>query len=150
MKILAAVDFSSFTERVVATVRRLAEERQATVRLLHVAEAEPSFVGYEAGPEVVRHQVAEEYREEHRQVQALAAELRGHGIDAVGLLVQGPIGEKIVEQARELEADLVVMGTRGRSLLADLVLGSASAWVRRHAHCPVVVVPPRLRERAGD
>jgi nucleotide-binding universal stress UspA family protein len=147
MKILAAVDFSSFTERVVATVRRLAEERQATVRLLHVAEAEPSFVGYEAGPEVVRHQVAEEYREEHRQVQALAAELRGHGVEAVGLLVQGPIGEKIVEQAEELGADLLVVGTRGRGMLADLLLGSVSGWVVRHAPCPVVVVPPERAPR---
>lgn len=141
MRIVAAVDFSPYTDRVMATVRTLCAGRQATVRLLHVAEPEPSFIGYEAGPDEVRDQVAHEYREEHRRVQALAETLRAAGIDAVGLLVQGPIGGKIVEQAVELEADLVVVGTRGRTALTDLLLGSVSHWVIRHAPCAVVVVP---------
>jgi nucleotide-binding universal stress UspA family protein len=149
MRIVAAVDFSPFTERVMATVRQLCAERPATLRLLHVAEAEPSFIGYEAGPNEVRDQVAHEYRDEHRQVQALAAALRADGVDAVGLLVQGAIGEKIVEQAVELRADLVVVGTRGRNALTDLLLGSVSDWVIRHAPCAVVVVPPARAGGAG-
>jgi hypothetical protein len=58
--------------------------------ILHAAEPEPDFVGYDAGPEVVRTQVAQESRREHRSVQALAEKLRNNDIDATALLVRGP------------------------------------------------------------
>lgn len=50
--------------------------------------------------------------------------------------------EKIVEAARNWPADLIVVGTRGRSALSSLVLGSVAQGVLRHAPCPVLVVRP--------
>ena len=65
MKILVAVDLSEATPRVLQVTERVARQSSGEVRLLHVAEAEPDFIGYDAaGPDVVRDQVAKEFRDE--------------------------------------------------------------------------------------
>ena len=56
------------------------------------------------------------------------------------LLREGEAAEQIIAAAREWEADLVVLGTRGRGRLAAFLLGSTAEQVVRGAHCPVVTV----------
>jgi universal stress protein A len=53
---------------------------------------------------------------------------------------------KLLELARAIEADLVVMATRGRGGVAHLVMGSVAAKVIRHSPCPVFVVRQRMVE----
>src|SRR3546814_11415440 len=72
MNILVAVDLSPVSDRVIAAAERVAQASAAAVYVLHVAEPDPDFVGYGAGPQVVREQVAELHHREHRAVQALA------------------------------------------------------------------------------
>jgi universal stress protein A len=50
------------------------------------------------------------------------------------------VGDIILDAARSGGADLVVMGTHGRTGLKRLILGSVAEHVLRHAHCPVVTV----------
>lgn len=142
MSLLVAVDFSAVTERQVAAVERLAAPGRE-IHVLHVAEPDPDFVGFEGGPGTVRDQIAAEFRQEHRQVQALANHLREAGFDATGLLVQGPTVATILEQAERLAAHAIVVGSHGRGAIFDLVVGSVSAGVIRKAHVPVLVVPSR-------
>lgn len=52
---------------------------------------------------------------------------------------EGPAADVIVDASKD--AELIVVGTRGRGAIATLVLGSTSHHVVQHAHCPVVVVP---------
>ena len=120
MKILVAVDLSEASARVVEAARRVATQSGADVYLLHVAEPNPDFVGFEAGPDVVRSQVAEEYRREHRAVQELAEHLREAGISATALLVQGPTVATTLEQAAETRC----RPDRRRQ-----------PWPRRHLRC---------------
>ena len=61
------------------------------------------------------------------------------GVDADVHVVQGHAGEALVHVARQ--GDVIVVGTRGRSALAELVAGSTARYVTRHAAVPVVVVP---------
>lgn len=142
MSLLVAVDFSAVTERQVAAVERLAAPGRE-IHVLHVAEPDPDFVGFEGGPDTVREQIAAEFRQEHRQVRALAARLRDAGFDATGLLVQGPTVTTILEQADRLAAHAIVVGSHGRGAIFDLVVGSVSAGVIRKAQVPVLVVPSR-------
>jgi nucleotide-binding universal stress UspA family protein len=55
-------------------------------------------------------------------------------------LEEGIPAEEIVRVAREVEADLIVMGTHGRSGLGRLLLGSVAEQVMRHATCPVLTL----------
>jgi nucleotide-binding universal stress UspA family protein len=143
MSILVAVDLSPASENVVEAAGRIAKLTGTTVYILHAAEPEPDFVGYDAGPEVVRTQVAQELRKEHRDVQALAEKLRSDGVDATALLVRGPTVETTLKEAESLEAELIVVGTHGHGAVYDVLIGSYSAGIIRKSKLPVLVVPIR-------
>lgn len=145
MRVLVAIDFSPVSQRQLALVARLAKEAEQDVYLLHVADPDPDFVGYEAGPEVVRQQVAAEHHQEHRGLQEMAESLREEGVEATALLVQGSTVETILEKAGDLAADLVVVGSHGHGATYDLLVGSVSKGVIRGARVPVLVVPARER-----
>ena len=119
IKILVAVDLSPATARIVQVTERIARGMSGEAWLLHVAEAEPDLVGFDAGPKVVRDQVAKEFREEHKQVQQYADQLRDAGIDATALLVRGPIVDTVLKEAKRLEADLIIVGSHGFGALYD-------------------------------
>jgi nucleotide-binding universal stress UspA family protein len=137
-----AVDFSSVVEDQLNIVARLARPNRE-IYLLHVGEPDPSFIGYEAGPDEVRHEVAVEFKREHDQLQALAGRLREQGHQVSALMVQGPTVQTILAQAEKLGAEVIVVGSHGRGKLFDLVVGSVSAGVIRKSKVPVLVVPSR-------
>ena len=74
---------------------------------------------------------------------SVAEELRRHGLRLEPELREGPPAPAIVAAARERRADLVVLGTRGLTGLAHLLLGSTAEEVALRAGCPVLVVPQR-------
>ena len=148
MRLLVAMDLSDVTQPIMDAVIRVANANQAKAWLLHVAEPEPDFMGYDAGPEVVRDQVAREFRDEHRQIQRLAEELRQVGVDSKALLFQGSIVETILKQVERLEADLVVIGSHGHGAVFDLLVGSVCNGVLKQARVPVLVVPVQHKDRA--
>ncbi|HEX5632187.1 MAG TPA: universal stress protein [Gemmatimonadales bacterium] len=143
MRLLVPLDLSSATARVLETAQAVARDTGAAVWLLHVAEPDPAFVGYDAGSAGVRDQVAHEYREEHRRLQEHARTLREAGVDATPLLVRGPTAETILLEAERLGVDLIVMATHGRGAMFDLLVGSISHAVLRRSTLPVLMVPAR-------
>lgn len=143
MNILVSIDLSAATPRILQAAARLARALSGRIWLLHVAEPEPDFVGYDAGPEVVRDQVAREFRDEHRKVQEYAENMRKEGLAATALLIQGPIVDTVISEAGRLEADLLVVGSHGYGAVYDLLVGSVSRGILKHAEIPVLVVPVR-------
>ena len=143
MNILVSVDFSEATPRILQAAARLTRALSGKLWLLYVAEPEPDFVGYEAGPDVVRDQVAREFRDEHRKLQDYAATLRDEGLSVTALMVQGPIVDTVIAEAGRLEADLLVVGSHGYGAVYDLLVGSVSRGILKHAEIPVLVVPVR-------
>ena len=75
---------------------------------------------------------------------ARIARLRGHQITVHPILMRGSPGVGLVECSEG--ADLLVVGRRGRSIAAELILGSTSEYCLHHAHCPVVVVSAQARQ----
>jgi len=142
VSLLVALDFSAVAEDQLEIVNRLAKPGRE-IYLLHVAEPDPSFVGYEAGPDEVRHDVAVEFKREHDELHGFADRLREQGHEVTALMVQGPTIQTILEQAEKLEAEVIVVGSHGHGKLFDVVVGSVSAGVIRKAKVPVLVVPTR-------
>jgi nucleotide-binding universal stress UspA family protein len=142
MSLLVALDFSDVTDQQLLIVARLAAPNRQ-IYLLHVAEPDPSFVGFEAGPDEVRAQVAREFHQEHEQIQAMAARLREAGFDAKALLVQGPTIETILSEAEKVGAEAIVVGSHRHGKLYDFAVGSVSSGVIRKSDVPVLVVPSR-------
>ncbi len=139
--ILAALDFSDVTDGVVAETAVLPRAFGTPLYLLHVEAPEPAFIGYEPSPQSVRDQVAHSVAENRRRAHAIRDELIQQELDAHSITVQGPTGEKILSEAKRLDAGIIVMGSHGHSTMHDLLAGSVTKQMLNHAHCPVLVVP---------
>lgn len=139
--ILVPVDFSDITTAVVETARKFAAAFQGRLIILNVAEPEPDFVGFEAGPPAVRIATARDFKVERQRLDDIKTKLIASGCDVTALHIQGPIVDKILHEAGEQLADLIVMGSHGHGAFYDLLVGSVTHGVIKEARCPVVVVP---------
>ena len=90
---------------------------------------------------LVVHAVAEPVEEAEELLQSLRARLPGAD-DTSMRLVEGAPADRLIEVADQEDAELLVVGSRGRGALSSAVLGGVSRKVARDARCPVVVVPP--------
>lgn len=142
-KILVAIDFSESTPLVINQAMMLAQATDSKVWLIHIAAPEPDFVGYQTGPQTERDFMAHKFREEHREIQQWAEQLRQKGIDVVALLLQGATIEKILLEADKLAVDMIIVGSHGKTGLYKVLVGSVSEGVLKGANCPVLFVPTR-------
>ena len=143
MNILVGIDFGESSPVITQAAAMLARGLKAKIWLVHVAEPDPEFVGYEADSTPMRDVVAKRYHAEHRDLQAIAQGLRDEGLDCVGLLVQGATVATLLHEAANIAADMIVVGSHGKGVLKRLLIGSTSEGVLHHANVPVYVVPTR-------
>ncbi len=139
-RILVPVDFSEPSLNALAYACGLAKRFGATLTVLHVVEpvyvAEP-YMG--VAPEVGRF-LDEEIRNAKTILTRIEADRRKQGLRVRSLVVAGPPALLIVDTARDTGADLIVMGTHGRTGLAHAFIGSVAEKVVRTARCPVLTV----------
>lgn len=141
---LVAVDFSPVTDAVLAMLVRIGAVAPVKVFLVHVAPPDPAFVGYGAGPDVVRDQVAAELRTYHQNLQALADRLRDRGIEATALLLQGPTVETLLAETEKRQVGLVILGSHGHGAAYDLLVGSVAEGLVKRSKVPVLLVPAQV------
>jgi nucleotide-binding universal stress UspA family protein len=138
-RVLIAVDFSTASAQALAVARQHCTG--ANIRLLHVMR--PSDVAASSAAGAVHTGASplssKDMREsaEKKALEQLESWAQGDEECAIGV---GNAAEEIMRQAEEWEADMIVMGTRGRSQLANMLHGSATEWLIRHARQPVLVV----------
>ena len=145
MKILAALDLSAATPIIIRNLQALTSGEGAELWLLHVAEPDPAFVGFEVGPQSVRDAIARKFRVEHKQLREIADSLRIGELEVKALLVQGATAETVLEQAEKLQVDLIVVGSHGHGAIYGLLLGSVSEAIIRNSKLPILVVPTHGR-----
>jgi len=139
--VAVGVDLSPMGNRVVREALEVSAPHDAELVLVHVAAPDPDFVGMDAGPQYIRDDLARELREERTRLRAMAAELEAKGRRVRVVMVRGAAAPSLVEVARKVEADLLVVGSHGKGPMKRLFLGSVSEGVLRRAPCPVLVVP---------
>ena len=145
MKLLVCVDLSESTEIIVKKIEEITKALPAKVWLLHNAVPEPDFVEFKVDPQAARESLAKKFHVEHRQIQELANRMRKAGVDTTALLVHGATVETILEEASDLEVDMIVVGTHGRGAMYQLLMGSVSEAVLHKSRFPVLLVPTHKR-----
>ncbi len=139
--ILVSIDFHEETDKLIEEAIKYAQAFDSKVWLIHVAAPDPDFVGYEAGPQYLRDHRAEELRKEHRMVQDYANKIKDQGLEADGLLIAGATIEMILEEARQLDIDLIICGHHDRNFFYNSFIGSISSKLIKKSKTPVLVVP---------
>jgi nucleotide-binding universal stress UspA family protein len=139
-RILYPSDFSSASRPAFTKAIELAKQNRAQVIVAHVlAPILPVADGYDA-PQMYAQMEAASRKHGKKQLDALIARAKRAGVRAGGLLLEGVASDRIVRAARARHADVIVMGTHGRTGLSRLFLGSVASRVVSQASCPVLTV----------
>jgi nucleotide-binding universal stress UspA family protein len=137
--ILVPVDWSGPSTHACELAMSLAQGCHAQVFVVHVIST--AAVMYGPPPDsYIKH-----LREELRCISTSDAKVRVHH-----LLSEGDPAAMILAAAKEHHCDLIVMGTRGRSGLNRVLVGSVAEQVVRKAPCPVVTVSATCEESKAD
>jgi nucleotide-binding universal stress UspA family protein len=145
--ILIPVDFSENSQKAVEYGLFMARSHGAKVYMMHVisqrvvdAIHELSIKGYKGDFVEIMRNVRQDREKEMR---SLVASSMADGLEIEFILKEGKPGTEIIDVAKEIKADLIVIGHQGRSALGGILLGSVAQYVVNHAPSPVLVVPYR-------
>lgn len=145
-RILVPVDFSPLAKKALHYAFRLARQFKAQISLLHVVEPEPppAFDGYITSPHIPAWDSSED---ETKQLKALVADSARAGIVNVNSTIRyGLASHEIVDAAKQLDIDLIVIATHGYTGWRHFCIGSTAERVVRAAPCPVLVVREKERD----
>jgi nucleotide-binding universal stress UspA family protein len=145
-RILVATDFSDASEAALALAEEMGRRFGAELALFH-AQQVPSYLFPDGIVPVPSSVLADLQASVVAELERLAARARAHGVRAEVRHSIGGAADEICRAAAEWPADLIVVGTHGRSGLRHVLLGSVADKVMRKAPCPVVTVhPPKADE----
>lgn len=139
--ILVAIDFNDTVGELLSYAEGIATKFGAKIWVLHVAAPNPDFVGYEPGPQYVRDVKAEELREEHRSLQSICNTFLDPELECEALLIQGSTVESVIEEAKKLKSDMLIVGTHKHSFFHDLFSENVSLELLKKAEIPLLAIP---------
>ena len=147
-KVICPTDFSHFTDAALSYASSLAAESGAKLFIVHVndllstsvAMGEPAFVDAALWLDASR-------QEAHRQLDEVKPTLSS--IDFERCYLEGDPVREILGFAEREHADLIVVGSHGRTGLVRLVMGSVAEGIARLASCPVLIVKQPVSDAGG-
>ena len=147
-RIVVATDFSDLSTEAIETAVAFARAFGATLDLVHVA----SEMAYAVPPPIDMISLPVDMASVMSEVGArLTTEqdrVRARGVTCESNVLVGRADAEIAQHAEKTQANLIILGTHGRSGLGHALLGSVAEKVVQHAHCPVLTVPAQHAPRA--
>jgi len=150
MKILVPIDNSNYSEAAISEVGKRSWPARSIVRVLSVMEPIPVpavEVWYDnrGSLKATEHEIRKTVKD---LAAANADKLRSKKLKVEIAVREGHPRTTIVDEARKWNADLIVMGSHGRTGLSRLLLGSVAQYVVSHAPCSVEVVRTKRRKKS--
>jgi len=140
-RILFASDFSKASRRAFVTAVKTAKSSGAALSIVHVlAPFIPIAPDQYIGPDTWEEIDEQSRKWATRHLNALAARAKAAGVKTKVLLVEGQPSREVTRVARKVHADLLVIGTHGRTGFAKLFLGSVASQIVATSKCPVMTV----------
>lgn len=138
-RVLIAVDNSPYSIEAAQSGFQLAQRLNAEVALVFVIEIIIN-ISDPAEPDMPV-DIIKLHEEDAVKTLQMLTEKFGSNVKTEHLMPQGIPKNEIVSPAEEWKADIIVIGTHGRTGLGHLLLGSTSEYVMQHSKVPVMVVP---------
>jgi nucleotide-binding universal stress UspA family protein len=147
--VVVGVDFSPSSEKALQEAFLLAMAPDASIHLVHVAAGTATELVLDMldRAQRVNFEEAERHLAGYGRSRAIAAGFPAANVHAYVRL--GSPAHELVELAKLLDADLLVVGTHGRTALARLLLGSVAEAAVQKARCPVLVVREKHHPAPG-
>ena len=141
-RILHATDFSKASARALDEAVSLAKQNHAELLVVHVIEPAGQYAAGEdfGGAELYMKLEEAAEQDAQRSMQKLMGKLKQARVNAKSVLLKGLAYEQIVKAAKSRKANMIVIGTHGRTGLSKLFMGSVAGRVVSLASCPVVTV----------
>ena len=140
-RMLFASDFSKASQPAFRLARDLARTLKAELIVFNaVSTIVPTLGEGYVSPTLVREVWQAGRQAAQRNVDKLVQSARGDRIRVRGMIAEGPAAAAIVGAAKRVRAQMIVMGTHGRSGVRRLLIGSVAERVVRTARCPVLTV----------
>ena len=143
-KILVPLDGSEHSKLALEKAIQIAKKLHGKITLIHVFSVS-TFAISPAGPQKYKEFMNSNYVQAMREyAKSILSDgkkkAETEGIQVETLMVDGHVVEEILKAARDGDFGLIVIGSRGLSTLKELLMGSVSDGVTKHAPCPVLVV----------
>ncbi|MFC3881690.1 universal stress protein [Algoriphagus namhaensis] len=135
MKILVPIDFSQDAEKALEYAITLAQRKSGEIELIHVIELVYDFASQAALALDGMHQDA------NRILGELVTKYSGSGVEMSYAIKEGTASITAAKYAQEIDAKLIVMGTKGASGLMKFAMGSTTVSLLKESEVPVLVVP---------
>lgn len=145
--ILVGTDLSACAEEALKQAVYLAQSLKGKITLLYVFESPfpyPDDAAIRAYPQLYRS--LQDFKREEQKKLLDAAGAPGAGVEITPLFKEGSASLEIVQAAKDLKADLIVVGTHGRMGMSRFLMGSVAQRVSQTAPCPVLIVREKGEE----
>lgn len=139
MKLLCCIDFSEITMAVLKESVKLSKALNAKISLLHVRTTSTSISSHTSQATAAR--IADEMVEENNKFEKAEEYFRDSNIDFTSKIVEGSVDKAIINEAKEIGADYIIMGSIENNALHHMVTGSIPAKVMRNSGVPLILVP---------
>ena len=140
-KIVCALDLSDQSKQVADYAIMLAKMSGASIVAVYAAPTLTQYTGFHVPPNTIDNFVGEIVSGAERSMSDFVAETF-QGVDARGVVVVGYAAEEILALAEAEDADIIVMGTRGRKGIDLILFGSVAEKVVKSSKCPVLTIRP--------
>ena len=117
----------------------LSKKLNANAALVHVVNSNMVVGTNESG--VSPQQIMDELRKEGKEIMSRMVQHLGGGSKILEFFAEGKPDEEVLKTAQDWGADIIVMGSHGRTGIKRLLMGSVAENVLRHSKCPVLVIP---------
>ncbi len=145
--ILCPVDFSDASRKAVQYAKEFASSMGSRVHLLNVVEPRPMAVDITMNYIPLEEDLEKAAKED---LQLVLQEFQQAGLKVESSIEIGNPSDVILDKSRELDVNLVIMGSHGKKGLSRLIMGSVAETVVRKANCPVLIVKAEEKEFIGD
>ena len=140
-KILVAIDLSPQSSNVADYAVCLAKSLDAEVVAVYIAPSIGHYVGFHVPTSSIENFVGEVVSGAEKSMEEFVKE-KFQSVKATGRVISGYAAEEIINQAKENNVDLIIMGTHGRAGLDRILFGSVAEKVVKTSSIPVLTVRP--------
>lgn len=140
-KLLVPIDFSDFNRTVISKAIAHAKLVDGEIYLIHVATLDIGVIVSETGFTYLPELEQTALNEEAEQMKVLKEEIESQGVGCKTIIKQGIPAEIIVEEAKNLGVDLIIIGSLGHNTLYNMFIGSVASEVIKRSTVPLLVVP---------